>query len=346
MQLKLQQEVALAPMTTINIGGNARYLVQPESAEDVREALAWSRQQRLPYFVLGGGSNVLIADEGFAGLVIQPRLTFLETEDAGDHVILNVGAGVVWDHLVAHAVAEGLGGITCLSGIPGYAGAAPIQNIGAYGQEVAETLVDVQALEMRTGELLTFTNEACNFAYRDSWFKRQLGNYLVLSLRLKLQKDGRAVIRYPDLQKRLSQDASLAEVRDTVLAVRRSKSMVVDADDPNACSCGSFFTNPIMDLAAWQTLSERAHPLQPPHFAAGEGQVKVAAAWLIENAGFHKGFGAGAIGLSQKHTLAIVNRGGGTATEVVAFARTIRAGVEARFGVTLVPEPVFVGVAL
>lgn len=346
MLAKLQEGVPLAPMTTIKIGGAARYFIQPESAQDVRAAIAWARDEALPYFVLGGGSNVLIADAGFEGLVIQPRLTFLEAENSNDHVVLSVGAGVEWDSLVAHAVSLGLGGITCLSGIPGFVGAAPIQNIGAYGQEMAETLIDVQVLDLTSGELLTFANEACTFGYRDSLFKRQPGKYLVLSLRLKLKKDASAIIRYPDLQKRMTQDASLVEVRETVLAVRREKSMVVDENDANSRSCGSFFTNPIMGLAAWATLAKRAEPLQPPHFAAGEGRVKVPAAWLIEKAGFAKGFGSGAIGLSEKHTLAIVNRGGGTAAEVAAFGRQIRAGVEERFGVTLVPEPVFVGVSL
>jgi UDP-N-acetylmuramate dehydrogenase len=346
MTIQVQEHVALAPLTTMKVGGPARYFSRPTSIADLQACLQWAQNENVPLLILGGGSNVLISDSGFPGLVIQPDFQKLETVDDGEFVILNVGAGVEWDDLVAQAVARGLGGITCLSGIPGSVGAAPIQNIGAYGQELSETCLDVVAVDLKTGQQQTFDKEACAFSYRDSFFKRHPGRYCVTGLRLRLQRDGRAVLRYPDLKQRLTADASLSEVRETVLQVRRQKSMVVDANDPNSSSCGSFFTNPILDQAAWETLKRLAEDLEPPHYPTDDGRTKVPAAWLIEQAGFAKGYGSGPAGLSEKHTLAIVNRGNAKAADVLALAREVRAGVEARFGVTLVPEPVFIGMQI
>lgn len=346
MNLEIREQELLAPMTTIGLGGPARFFAQPKNTAQVQAALGWARARALPVWVLGGGSNVLIADEGFAGLVIQPQLLHWHERVVGGEARLRVGAGVVWDTLVARAVSQGWGGVTCLSGIPGYVGAAPIQNIGAYGQELCETFQALEAIDLATGELHRFDKQTCAFGYRDSMFKRQPGKYLITEVQLVLQVDGKAVVRYPDLKKRLTANASLQAVRDTVLQVRRSKSMVQDPNDEDARSCGSFFTNPILGMADWQDLKAKAGTLLPPHFDAGNNQIKVPAAWLIEQAGFHKGYGDGPIGLSRKHTLALVHRGGGRAEDVVAFARHIRDGVMQRFGVRLVPEPVFIGLEI
>jgi len=339
---EIRAEVPLAPLTTIGIGGPARWLVRARSETMLREALAWAEQRALPVFFLGGGSNVLFADEGFEGLVVVPAMDHRRVREEGDSVLVDVAAGMNWDALVAWSVQQNCAGIECLSGIPGNVGAAPIQNIGAYGQELAETLVSLRALEVATGRVRAFGKGDCAFAYRDSFFKRHPGRFLVTEITLALKRNGPATIRYGDLEQRLGKDASLSETRDTVLAIRRKKSMVHDPDDRDAHSCGSFFTNPILDDAALGETTRRLRAAGHdtfPRWPAGAGRTKLSAAWLIERAGFAKGYGAGPIGLSRKHCLAIVNRGGGTAAEVRDLARRIRNAVRECFAVTLVPEP-------
>ncbi len=347
----LRERVPLAPLTTIGIGGPARWFVEATSADEVEQALSWAAEERLSTFVLGGGSNLLVADDGFPGLVLRVALRGVEEEPDRDAVTLRAAAGEPWDPLVERAVAAGLGGFECLSGIPGCAGATPIQNVGAYGQEVAETLVAVEALSREDGARRTFTAAECGFAYRDSVFKREeRDRWVILAVTFRLQRDGAPALRYAELVRHFESaggEVALGRVRDAVLALRRRKGMVLDPDDPDTRSDGSFFTNPVVPAAMLDGVLARiaARGLAPesvPRFPASEG-TKLSAAWLIERAGFRKGHTHGSVGLSSKHALAIVNRGGGTAREVVELVREVRGRVEDAFGVLLVPEPSFVG---
>jgi UDP-N-acetylmuramate dehydrogenase len=344
----IHEHVPLAPLTTLGVGGPARWFVEATSEAAVVGALSWASERGVPTLVLGGGSNLLVADRGFDGLVLRARLRGITGED-GD---VEAAAGEPWDELVAHAVARGWAGIECLSGIPGDVGATPIQNVGAYGQEVAETIVGVRAVERSTGATVTLDGARCGFGYRDSVFKREdAGRFVVVAVRFALRPGGAPSLRYAELAKALAGCAapSLAEVRETVIGLRRGKSMVLDPSDENFHSAGSFFMNPTLDAADFAEARARvaaAGVLRPgeemPSYPAG-ARVKLSAAWLIERAGFHKGTRDGAVGISTRHSLAIVNRGGATAAEVAAFARRVRDGVLARFGVALTPEPVMVG---
>lgn len=338
----LQQNVPLAPLTTLGIGGPAKFFVRAETVDEIREVMAWADAQRQPFFVLGGGSNVLIADEGFDGVVLQIDLRGITEREEG---MLYAAAGEPWDDVVAHAVASGWAGIECLSGIPGLTGATPIQNVGAYGQEVSETVVRVEVIERDTGRVVTLTNWDCAFGYRNSVFKNAAKDrYIVVGVTFRLKPGGAATIRYPELQKYLDENdidvRDLQQVRDAVIAIRKRKGMVLDPSDPDTRSDGSFFMNPIVTATQFETLLGRAGPL--PHFPFGD-QIKLSAAWLIEHAGFHKGFMHGNVGLSSKHTLAIINRGGGTAQEVLELVRMIQTGVREKFGVEMQPEPNFIG---
>jgi UDP-N-acetylmuramate dehydrogenase len=347
----LREGVPLAPLTTIGIGGPARWFVEATSAAEVEQALAWAAEKALPTFVLGGGSNLLIADEGFPGLVLWVALRGVVEEPDGDEVALRVAAGEPWDALVERAVAAGLAGFECLSGIPGSVGATPIQNVGAYGQDVAETVVDVEALSRSEGARRRFAAEECGFAYRDSVFKREeRDRWVILGVTFRLRRGGPPALRYPELVRHLETErgvADLARVRQAVVALRRRKGMVLDPDDADTRSDGSFFMNPVVGAAALDGVLGRvaARGLAPeamPRFPAGDA-TKLSAAWLIEQAGFRKGHRHGGVGISSKHALALVNRGGGTAREVVELVREIRRRVEDAFGVRLVPEPNFVG---
>ena len=293
--------------------------------DEVREALDWASSHGEEVFVLAGGSNVLIADEGFDGLVLRLKLRGIQAEDGS----MRVAAGEKWDDVVSMAVARNWAGIECLSGIPGTAGATPIQNVGAYGQEVSETIVSVEVLERASGRVSSLTNAECECGYRTSRFKKD-SKYIVLSVAFKLRPGGEPALRYPELQQFAGRD--LAGIREAVIAVRRKKGMVLDPNDRDTRSDGSFFMNPIVSQV----------PGDMPHFPAGD-KFKLSAAWLIEHAGFQKGFVHGNVGLSSKHTLAIINRGGGTAREVLDLVRMIQDAVREKFGVTLHPEPNFVG---
>ena len=335
-----ENDVPLAPLTTLGIGGPAKFFARAESVDDVREALAFASARALPLLVLAGGSNVLIPDDGFGGVVVHVDLRgiTIESEDP-ESVIVNVGAGERWDDFVDFAVASGWAGVECLSGIPGSAGATPIQNVGAYGQDVSETIVRVEVLERESGRVVDLTNAECNFSYRSSIFKTAAKDrYVVVSATFRLRPGAPATVRYPELRAYLDERAialdDLGAVREAVIAIRKRKGMVLDPNDPDTRSDGSFFTNPIVP-------ADRV-PEGAPQFPA-DGGVKLSAAWLIEHAGFHKGFALGNVGISTKHTLAVVNRGGGTAAEVLELVRRIQDAVRERFGVELQPEPVFVG---
>ena len=335
------------------MGGPARWFIEATSEAAVSAALAWAREASIPVLVLGGGSNLLVADRGVEALVLRVRIAGISSAREGDRVIVEAGAGERWDDLVARAVAEGWAGIECLAGIPGDVGATPIQNVGAYGQDVAETIVHVRTIERASGDVVEMDAAACEFGYRDSVFKRAAKDRLVVTrVTFALRPGGAPGVRYAELAKQLSatKSPSLSEVRATVLALRKGKSMLLDRDAENGKSAGSFFMNPTLDAAELAAVTERVASSGVlgagevmPAFPANEGRTKLAAGWLIERAGFAKGAGEGRVGLSTKHALAIVNRGGATAAEIVAFARRVRDGVRERFGVPLHAEPVLVG---
>jgi UDP-N-acetylmuramate dehydrogenase len=325
--------LTLAELTTLRLGGPARRLLEAAS-----EAAIVELAMKQPALVLAGGSNVVVADEGVAGTVLRIVSRGVERWRDGDHVLVTAQAGEPWDDLVAACVADGLAGIECLSGIPGSTGATPIQNVGAYGQDVSETIVSVRALDRQTGEVADLPPEACGFGYRTSAFKYH-DRHVILAVTFALRPSATGQpVRYAELARalgvELGEAAPLGEVRDAVLALRRGKGMVIDPADPDSVSAGSFFTNPIVAEA----------PDGAPAWPEPDGRVKTSAAWLIERAGFSRGYGDGRVGLSSKHTLAIVNRGGATTAELVQFARGIAAAVQERFGIALHPEPVFVGV--
>lgn len=340
-----QERVALAPLCTLGVGGSARWLLRADGEQAARAALAWAAAQGAATFVLGGGSNLVIADAGWPGLVLALAPRGLGFEKAGRAVRMTAAAGEPWDAAVEAAVARGLGGIECLSGIPGCVGGTPIQNVGAYGQEVGEVIEWVTVLDRRDLTTHRIAAADCGFGYRQSRFKREdAGRFVVLEVAFLLAPDAAPQLGYPDLVAELRGAAqpTLAAARAAVLAVRRRKGMVLDAADPDTRSVGSFFMNPVVPAATHAALRDAAGA-PAPSFAAGAGQVKVPAAWLIERAGFAKGAARGKVGLSSKHPLAIVNRGGATATEVVAFAAELQRAVADRFGITLRAEPEFVG---
>jgi UDP-N-acetylmuramate dehydrogenase len=340
----------LADLTTLRLGGPAGRFVEARTEEEVVELVKEADATGEPVLVLAGGSNVVVADDGFPGTVVHVLTRGVER----DGTSFTVQAGEPWDPFVAARVEDGLAGIECLSGIPGSTGATPIQNVGAYGQEVAEVITSVRVFDREEREVVELTPDQCGFSYRSSAFKREPGEWVVLAVTFELhpQPDSRA-IRYAELARELGVDlnesAPLAGVREAVLRLRRSKGMVIDPDDPDSVSAGSFFTNPILDPAHFEQLEERvARDLgaeaRLPSFPEPDGQVKTSAAWLVERAGFGRGYGApGPIMVSTKHSLALVNRGGGTTAQLLALAHEIQHGVRRRFGVELTPEPRFVG---
>lgn len=342
-RLHIQRHVSLAPLTTLELGGCAKYFVRAEDERVLAEALLWAADQSVSSAILGGGSNLIVPDEGYDGLVIQMGITTLELRGGG---IVHAGAGVPWETVVDGAVSRGWAGLECLTGIPGLAGATPIQNVGAYGQEVAEVIDGVRVLRRDTLEFEELAPEECGFSYRDSVFKREPDRFVVSGVRFALRPHGTPTVRYAELDRSIGADPTLADVRRAVLDLRRSKSMVIDPNDPNRRSAGSFFLNPIVAATeAERVVEEAVHdglvadPEDVPRFEVGEGRTKLAAAWLIEKAGFAKGTRRGAVGVSTNHALALVHHGGGTSAELLAFADDIRARVHSRFGVVLEREP-------
>lgn len=340
----IERNVPLAPLTTIGIGGPAKAFVRADTVDDLSDAVAWAAENREPVFFMSGGSNLLISDSGFDGLVVQIRLrgVTVESEDR-DAVMVKAGAGERWDDFVKLAVENRWAGVECLSGIPGSTGATPVQNVGAYGQDVSETIARVEVLERDTRRVITLTNWDCRFSYRSSIFKTAARDkYVVVSVTFRLRRNGPATVKYPELRKYLEEREgaleNLQSVRDAVVAIRKRKGMVLDPTDPDTRSDGSFFMNPIISREKFETLAGHAMPNYP-----SGGEVKLSAAWLIEHAGFHKGFVHGNVGLSSKHTLAVINRGGGTAREVVELVRMVQAGVRDKFDLEIHPEPIFVG---
>lgn len=348
--MNVEHYVPLSSRCTLGVGGAARFFVRAQDEKTLVQALEWADQGGVAVRVLGGGSNVVIADEGLDALVVRIGLRGRKTREDGTAVELTVAAGEPWDDAVESSVGRGWAGLECLSGIPGLVGAAPIQNIGAYGQDVSETIVRVRVYDRISREVTTLLPDDCAFSYRDSLFKSvATDRYVVLDVTFRLEKGGAPAVRYPELAERLSADGivepTLDDVRRTVLALRRRKSMVVDHDDPNNRSCGSFFLNPVVPTDDLPRIERRVGPTPPmPKFPQpGSDQVKLSAGWLIERAGFTKGQRRGPVGLSTNHALALVCHDGARATDVVAFAREIRDRVRDRFGVVLTPEPMLWG---
>ena len=335
----------LAALTTLRLGGPARDLVTVTDDAQIPELV----RNTGPVLVLAGGSNVVISDEGFAGTVLLLRTRGFRPVPEADGVNLTLAAGEPWDDVVARTVAEGWSGIECLSGVPGSAGATPIQNVGAYGQEITETLLSVEAYDRNLGRMVTFTPAECGLGYRMSVFKH-VDRWVVLSVTLRLHRSDLSMpIRYAELARALGvavgDRAPLADVRATVLKLRAGKGMVLDPDDPDTYSAGSFFTNPVIDAETFAGVQERAE-VEVPSWPGEDGTVKVSAAWLIEHAGFTKGYSGDGVAISSKHTLALTNRGRGTTRALLDLAREIRDGVRERFGVELRPEPVLVNCEL
>ena len=347
----IRDGVPLAPFTTLELGGPARHFVEAADEGAVVEALRWAEGRKLPVALLGGGSNLVVSDAGFDGLVVRVATRGVRFETSEGETTVTAAAGEPWDALVAQAVGRGLGGVECLSGIPGLVGATPIQNVGAYGQEVAETIRSVRVLERGVWQTRELSAEDCRFGYRDSAFKREPGRFVVLGVTFALRPSAPPTLRYRELAENLATSLTsgapptLADARATVLALRGKKSMLVTDGDPNRRSVGSFFMNPILGPAEAEAVAARAgdDALRMPRWPASDGRVKLSAGWLIERAGIAKGLRRGRVGVSSAHALALVHHGGGTTAALLALAHEITEAVRSRFGVTLVPEPTFVG---
>lgn len=340
--MEISEQVPLAAYTTFGIGGAARYFAEALSQADVLDAVRWAWERKLPLFVMGGGSNLLVPDEGFAGLVLRVALKGTKRDGA----FFDVGAGESWDDFVSLAVAAECAGVECMAGIPGSVGGTPVQNVGAYGQEVSEVIESVRVLDLSDLSIRELSNAQCEFRYRESIFNTtQRGRYIVLRVGFALRRMGGPRLTYADLQKRFAPGSAptLGEVAKAVREIRAAKGMLLVAGDPDCHSAGSFFKNPIVDSSMLQRISEAADGLQVPHWPAPAGRVKLPAAWLLERAGFVKGYGEGKVRISSKHTLALTNRGGATFAELMAMQNEIVTRVDAKFGVVLEREPVVLG---
>jgi len=344
-ELSIGGGMSLAGRTTLGVGGEARWFAVANAVGDIGAAEEWCDARGCELFVLGGGSNLVIADEGFDGLVLWMRNRELDFTDTSEGAILTAGAGEVWDAVVAAAVERGMAGLECLSGIPGQVGGTPIQNVGAYGQDVSQTITAVTAFDRSTRTVVDIPADECDFAYRMSRFKSDdAGRFVVTRVSFRLRRIV-AAPTYPDVRAYLDDQQitapTVADLRRAVLAIRRRKGMVLDDADPDTRSVGSFFMNPVVAVTDRERIAAQAG--MPPSFAVDDGHVKLPAAWLIERAGFRKGDVDGPVGISTKHPLALVNRGGATARDVLRLAVRIKRGVAERFGVFLRPEPIFVG---
>ncbi len=346
--MNLRENVPLAPFTTFGVGGPARYFTEATTERDIRDCIDFVQSRRMPLFTLGGGSNLVVSDTGFPGLVMKIALRGIEESASTGKRLFQAAAGEDWDSFVAHAVEQNCAGIECLSGIPGMVGATPVQNVGAYGQEVADTIVNLHALDLTTGAVRELAPQQCGFAYRTSIFNTvERGRFIILGVRFALQPGGAPRIHYRDLQSYFAgkPNPSLAETRKAVREIRHSKAMLIVEGDEDCRSAGSFFQNPVVSAAKFSDLQAIAtsRELKLPSYPAAEGQFKIPAAWLVEQSGFPKGFTKGSVGISRRHSLAIVNRGGASASDIVALKSDIQRAVSDQFGIDLKPEPVFVG---
>lgn len=340
MPIEILENVPLASFTTLKVGGPARYFATARSEDDIAEAFDFAESNGLEVFVLGGGSNILVSDDGFKGLVLH-----IESSGIDFNSNIKVAAGENWDGLVANCIERGLAGFECLSGIPGSVGGTPVQNVGAYGQEVSETIVSVRCFDRESRSFVELSNEECGFEYRKSIFNTtHRDRFVVTNVVFAPVPGGSPKIAYKDLKDHFgSRQPTLRETREAVLNIRRAKSMVIDADDPNSRSAGSFFKNPIVPSSVLSKIAESLKIPNVPSFRLNESEAKIPAAWLIENAGFSKGYIHGNAGISSNHSLAIINRGNASANEIVELKGMIQKAAKDRFGIDLQPEPIFVG---
>jgi UDP-N-acetylmuramate dehydrogenase len=350
--LKILENISLAPFTTFGIGGRARWFAEVAGEDEVPQAVAWAQEHGAPLFVLGSGSNLLVADAGFDGLVLHVALLGIAAADADGHRIYRAAAGELWDDFVARSVEDKCTGIECLAGIPGTVGGTPVQNVGAYGQEVSTTIHRVRAFDLHERMFVEFNAEECGFAYRRSRFNSaDRGRFLVTRVDYRLTPGGAPSLEYADVRRAMDAagiaNPAVAQVALAVRHIRSSKGMLIVAGDADSRSAGSFFKNPVVSEELFQKIAADGASA-PPRFPArpgadDQGRVKIPAAWLIEQAGFCKGYALGAAGISSRHTLALVNRGGATASEILTLAARIADAVEGRFGVCLEREPVLLG---
>ena len=349
MPMLVQENVPLARLTTLQVGGSARFFVEAHSVAAVQEAVWLARARNLPLFVLGGGSNLLVSDAGWPGLVLNVAVHGINQRDGADgNTLFEVGAGESWDRFVSHAVREDCAGIECLSGIPGSVGGTPVQNVGAYGQEVSQTIESVQVFDLKDDQVRELCAEACSFSYRSSIFNStERARFIILRVTYGLTPGGAPALLYADLKRYFEgkKPPTLAQVRDAVREIRARKGMLIVEGDPDSRSAGSFFKNPVLSQQQHDNLKRRAAEkgLAVPSYPALEKNRKVSAAWLVEHAGFARGYNLGRAGISSKHALAIVNRGGATAAEILALRDEIQNRVEEIWGVRLEQESVLVG---
>ncbi|HUF04425.1 MAG TPA: UDP-N-acetylmuramate dehydrogenase [Aridibacter sp.] len=353
--LRIRENVSLAPLTTLRIGGEARYFTEVENETELSDAFDLARKRGLRVFILGGGSNILVSDSGFDGLVIRiamKGISLMEVPGRDDTVLVTARAGEDWDEFVEWCVANDLAGLECLSGIPGLVGGTPMQNVGAYGQEVSETIVSVRVLDLTDRSVKDIAGSECGFAYRSSAFNTtEKDRYVVLAVTYELRKGGKPKIAYPDLIRVFKDFApTLAEMRSAICSIRASKGMMARQGGADSQSAGSFFKNPVVTAVQFEAFTAKAEELgvagketPVPHFPAPDGGVKIPAAWLIEKAGFSKGYLKGNAGVSNLHTLALTNRGSATAAELLALKAEIGDKVERQFGIRLVQEPALIG---
>jgi UDP-N-acetylmuramate dehydrogenase len=346
--MQFLEDVPLAPFTTFQIGGPARWFAAAATEDDIAAGVAFAGERQLPLFVLGGGSNLLVSDAGFPGLVLHIALRGIASTQENGRPVISAAAGEDWDGLVAYAVAANYAGVECLSGIPGTVGGTPVQNVGAYGQEVSQTIVTVRAFDRKTAQFVDLPASACGFSYRRSIFNStQRERYVVSRVDYALNQNGVPNFVYADLTRyfaaRNVASPTLTEVRDAVRTIRQQKGMLIVPGDTDCRSAGSFFKNPVVPVTVLDTL---AHELgvekkSIPAYPAQDGEVKLSAAWLIERAGYQKGYALGNAGISSRHTLALINRGGATAADVIALRDQVTDTIASRFAIRLEPEPVW-----
>jgi UDP-N-acetylmuramate dehydrogenase len=349
----IQENIPLAPLTTLQVGGAARYFALARREDEVREAVEFANTRQLALFVLGGGSNLVVADSGWPGLVLRMAMGGISSESARDAVLFSVGAGHDWDDFVAQAITQNCAGIECLSGIPGSVGGTPVQNVGAYGQQVSDTIESVRVLDRKLNRVVVLPKPACGFRYRSSIFNSsehgsERNRYIILQVNYRLKRGGAPSLKYADLQKHFAETKtvpSLAAVREAVRQIRRGKGMLIVPGDEDARSAGSFFKNPVLSEQQFQDVAAIAQSkgVVIPSYPGLESQHKISAAWLVENSGFNKGFRMGRVGISSKHTLALVNSGDASADDIIQLKETIERGVQSVWGILLEPEPVLVG---
>jgi UDP-N-acetylmuramate dehydrogenase len=353
-KLSVEENVPLAPLTTLRVGGPARFFIRVQTEEQIGEGLDFARKRSCPVFILGGGSNLVVADSGFPGVVLKIELSGIESHSSEAEERVSAAAGQEWDRFVQYCVDRNLAGIECLSGIPGTVGATPVQNVGAYGEEASEVILRIRVLDRSSYSILHLSNADCRFSYRTSVFNTiYKDRYIVLKVDFVLRPDGKPCLRYEDLRRHFagrSESPSIREVREAVLQIRKGKGMLLDEPGSDSNSVGSFFKNPIWDPEKTAALEKKARACgileskgNIPRFQAPSGQEKLAAAWLVERAGFCKGYRFGNAGISDKHSLALINYGGATAQEIVDLMHVIQTRVRTLFGIELQPEPTFVG---